>query len=92
MTSFDSSRRRLLASLLSIGTVGFIAGCSSSDSPDGETSENESGDDGSPSTDADSLDLREANVVDVGFEPERDSFDVTLHHDDDGEDGYANWW
>ncbi|MEF8778748.1 MAG: hypothetical protein V5A36_07540, partial [Natronomonas sp.] len=40
------------------------------------------------------LDLREANVVDVAFE-EQDgayTFDVTLHHDDDGEEGYANWW
>jgi hypothetical protein len=43
---------------------------------------------------SDTLDLREANVVDVAFE-ERDgayAFDVTLHHDDDGEEGYANWW
>jgi len=41
-----------------------------------------------------SLDLREANVVGVGVS-ETDSgirFDVTLIHDDDGEDGYANWW
>ena len=40
------------------------------------------------------LDLREANVV--GVEAERNgeeySFDVTLHHDDGGESGYANWW
>jgi hypothetical protein len=40
------------------------------------------------------LDLREANVV--GVETDRQgtmvTFDVTLHHDDDGEDGYANWW
>jgi len=42
----------------------------------------------------DSLDLREANVTAVEFE-ERDGslrFSVTLYHDDDGEDGYANWW
>ena len=40
------------------------------------------------------LDLREANVVDVAFEADggRYTFDVSLHHDDDGEDGYANWW
>jgi hypothetical protein len=40
------------------------------------------------------LDLREANVVGVAVE-RRDGdyrFDVTLYHDDDGEDGYANWW
>jgi len=41
------------------------------------------------------LDLREANVVDVDVETvgeARYRFDVTLIHDDDGEDGYANWW
>lgn len=41
------------------------------------------------------LDLREANVVGVEWtgEPGGDvSFDVTLYHDDSGEDGYANWW
>jgi len=43
----------------------------------------------------DELDLREANVVGVEFESTGDrsyDFDVTLHHDDDGEEGYANWW
>jgi len=41
-----------------------------------------------------SLDLREANVVAVETHRRDDAyrFDVTLHHDDDGEDGYANWW
>ncbi|MFB6250505.1 MAG: hypothetical protein ABEI27_02260 [Halobellus sp.] len=40
------------------------------------------------------LDLREANVVSVAFDAdgERYTFDVTLYHDDEGEDGYANWW
>jgi len=40
------------------------------------------------------LNLQEANVVDVAFEERAGEypFDVTLHHDDDGEDGYANWW
>ena len=40
------------------------------------------------------LDLREANVVGVDVESIDDGyrFDVTLYHDDDGEDGYANWW
>jgi len=40
------------------------------------------------------LDLREANVVDVAFDGGDGSyeFDVTLHHDDDGEEGFANWW
>jgi len=53
-------------------------------------------DDGSAETGTNGadLDLREANVVDVAVEPDGDAydFDVTLHHDDDGEDGYANWW
>ena len=41
------------------------------------------------------LDLREANVMAVSVEPQAGDdyrFDVTLYHDDDGEDGYANWW
>lgn len=41
------------------------------------------------------LDLREANVLDVTFESADEGvvrFDVTLRHDDDGEDGYADWW
>ncbi|MFD1685167.1 hypothetical protein [Halobellus litoreus] len=54
-----------------------------------------SDDSGSTSNETESaLDLREANVVDVAFEADggRYTFDVSLHHDDDGEDGYANWW
>lgn len=42
----------------------------------------------------DGLDLREANVGGAEFEGTGDGsyrFDVTLHHDDEGEDGYANW-
>jgi len=41
------------------------------------------------------LDLREANVMAVTFTEESErtyAFDVTLYHDDEGEDGYANWW
>ena len=43
---------------------------------------------------SDDLDLREANVVDVTVDRDGRSFgfDVTLYHDDDGEDEYANWW
>jgi len=47
------------------------------------------------SADGVDLDLREANVDGVSFETDEVgtyTFDVTLHHDDDGEDGYANWW
>jgi hypothetical protein len=41
------------------------------------------------------IDLREANVISVELTDESGGdyrFDVTLYHDDDGEDGYANWW
>jgi len=91
---FLSSRRRLLAGLSSAVTAGSLAGCSEgSGGTDGTDSaeRTDATDDGAESD----LDLREANVVDVAFE-ETDGgaydFDVTLHHDDDGEDGYANWW
>jgi hypothetical protein len=52
-------------------------------------------DDTAPTTTPDALDLREANVVGVEWsgDPGGDvRFSVTLFHDDDGEDGYANWW
>ena len=63
-----------------------------------DTSDTSTSDEGtdstSDSTGTDDLDLREANVVDVSFEEQNGTytFDVTLHHDDDGEEGYANWW
>jgi hypothetical protein len=49
---------------------------------------------GTASSPAGGLDLREANVTAVTVSEIGDDvrFDVTLHHDDDGEDGYANWW
>jgi hypothetical protein len=45
-------------------------------------------------TGAGDLDLREANVTAVSVSESDGAyrFDVTLYHDDDGEDGYANWW
>ena len=61
---------------------------------DGEDDEDD--EDGSEAGDGEELDLAEANVVDVAIEPagpeDAYEFAVTLHHDDDGEDGYANWW
>jgi hypothetical protein len=71
------SRRRLLLGH-GAAAVALLAGCTGGN------------DDGA----ADDLDLREANVVGVDIEEQGESctFDVTLHHDDDGEDGYANWW
>lgn len=41
------------------------------------------------------LDLREANVTEVSFvqiDPMTYRFNITLYHDDDGEEGYANFW
>ncbi|SER42026.1 hypothetical protein [Natrinema salaciae] len=82
------SRRQLLGGLAGVLVSGLLAGCSdSSDSTDDASP----GSDAEPETD---LDLREANVVEVAFEGDSDAytFDVTLHHDDEGEDGFANWW
>ena len=38
------------------------------------------------------LDLREANVIDVTYNADTSEFGVTLLHNDDGEEGYADWW
>jgi len=64
-------------------------GDSTDNSDDGSTDDSED-----DSTDDGDLDLREANVTAVSFEGsgQEYSFDVELYHDDDGEDGYANWW
>ncbi len=72
-------------------------GTTAADSPPAETTVDDDEDDGDGSDDGDDLDLREANVVGVAVEPDESGdagvqFDVTLLHDDDGEDGYANWW
>jgi hypothetical protein len=79
----DLSRRRLLSSLPALVAVAGCAGDEGGSPP-------ENGDENA----GEELDLREANVVDVAFEKrdETYTFDVTLHHDDDGEEGYANWW
>ena len=65
------------------------AGGGASDDTDGDGTEGPPDD-----TSTDGLDLREANVVGVSVEAVDDGhrFDVTLHHDDDGEDGYADRW
>jgi hypothetical protein len=67
--------------------VAGLAGCAGN-GDDGETASTGTG------TATAELDLREANVVGVRVERRDDGhrFDVTLHHDDDGEEGYANWW
>ena len=86
------SRRRLLANLASGGTLVALAGCAESNTGT-EADTDANGTESEPPAD-DDLDLREANVVDVGCEATDGgyAFDVTLHHDDDGEEGYANWW
>jgi hypothetical protein len=93
------SRRRLLTGLASGGAIA-LAGCAGSDvGPDADAASGSGADGAAAATEseppaANDLDLREANVVDIAFEATDGgyAFDVTLHHDDEGEDGYANWW
>jgi hypothetical protein len=95
VTSTSHTRRRLLT--VSGSVLAGLAGCTGdadATATEGETAADDSdaGSDGDAQS-AD-LDLREANVVAVGVE-EVDGgyrFDVTLVHDDDGEEGYADWW
>lgn len=91
------SRRCLLVSQGSVITIGGVAGCATTeDTPTDNYPDADADSDTAivDDVDAEDLDLREANVVDVTFERENGSytFDVTLHHDDNGEEGYANWW
>jgi len=90
------------------GSDGDESGDDTDDGSDSDNTNGENGDDSSNEDDSsddtddgdgevpdvEDLDLREANVVDVAFAEEDGSFqfDVALHHDDGGEDGYANWW
>jgi len=76
-------------------TTATAADDATTDTSGGETADpSPTGSPDGPAPSADDLDLREANVVDVAVEGVDGGyrFDVTLHHDDDGEDGYANWW
>jgi len=97
-------RRGFLAAGLTAVT---LAGCTGDDGSDGtpesdepSTGTGESTETGGAPSTVDSpgrvdLDLREANVTVVDLErSDNRTFDVavTLYHDDDGEDGYANWW
>jgi hypothetical protein len=96
------SRRQLLAGLVAgVALAGCTGGSETSQgddpSPEGgtaapETADTAGGGTTGPSTSA--LDRREANVVGVAVDGTSGSVtvDVTLHHDDEGEDGYANWW
>lgn len=92
----DVDRRTFLL----VGALIFLAGCvGDGDGPDDAASPSAAT--ASPTTASDTaagtaagLDLREANVTAVEFSQEagRVQFDVTLYHDDDGEDGSADWW
>jgi hypothetical protein len=87
MSDPPPSRRRVLASGACC-LAGALAGCAGR-GPDASTDESPDST-GSPVD----LDLREANVVGVSVQSSDGEyrFDVSLHHDDTGEDGYANWW
>jgi hypothetical protein len=76
-------------------TAGGDTATSSEDEPgDGGGDDRGDGDGDGKGDDDGDLDLREANVTGVAVSPDGDGyrFDVTLYHDDEGEDGYANWW
>lgn len=91
----NPSRRTYLAGLgVMVGAA--LAGCSESSLPrsSGGTTQPDTSPSESEAGGTDDLDLREANVVGVTVDPLNGDwrFDVTLFHDDDDEDGYANWW
>jgi len=83
-TASGLGRRRLLAAVAATGLAGCVGDGGRSPTA---TASQEAGD-------GDELDLREANVTGVAVEESggEHRFDVTLIHDDEGEDGFANWW
>jgi hypothetical protein len=88
------TRRETLGAL---GVVAALAGCAGSPGADATTTADDTTTSPSENATTDGgadLDLREANVTAVTVEETADGhrFDVTLYHDDGGEDGYANWW
>lgn len=95
------SRRRVLAASGLVATGGCLGGGRGDDATtEVESTPTATGTGASTNrsptaTETTDLDLREANVVGVEWEggPGAEiDFSVTLHHDDDGESGYANWW
>ncbi|WP_312618922.1 hypothetical protein [Haloarcula sp. 1CSR25-25] len=102
MTETDRTRRAVLSA--GVAAVAALAGCDGGSGPDSQSSDSgttpptESTTTSLAKTDGTErpdLDLREANVTDVVVTNSGDQeyrFDVTLYHDDDGEDGYADWW
>jgi hypothetical protein len=89
-------RRHLLAGVAGAATAA-VTGCIGNGpaaSSGGTTTEDDATTESGDETGGSDPDLREANVTSVETERVTDGvrFDVTLYHDDDGEDGYANWW
>ncbi|WP_209019566.1 hypothetical protein [Halorussus marinus] len=87
-------RRTEALALVALVAVAGVAAAGLVQNP---TASRDAGARGQPTTPGESLDLGEANVVNVTLEEkERESgaydFAVTLYHDDDGEDGYADRW
>lgn len=92
--SGNPTRRRYLAG---VGAgITAVAGCT--EFSDSNTSSGNGGTEpatgGAETASRSDLDLREANVVAVAVERTGGDyrFEVTLLHDDDGEEGYADWW
>ena len=78
----------IVAGGLTLSTT--LAGCMG-ESPSSDTDTEAEADSDDMSSE---LDLREANVVSVVVDNsgEATDFIVELHHDDAGEEGYADWW
>jgi len=82
------NRRDVLTAAGGLTLSTTLAGCVG-ESPSSDTDAEADSDDMSSE-----LDLREANVVSIGIDDSNgaSTFTVGLHHDDAGEDGYADWW
>lgn len=101
-------RRRLVTGIAGFVSLAGCLGIGEDSSPPGAETETITADSNDTTTAADEpatsmvtdvegsdLDVREANVMAVEFDSVATStyrFDVTLFHDDEGEDGYADWW
>ena len=82
------NRRDVLTAAGGLTLSTTLAGCVG-ESPSSDTDTEADSDDISSE-----LDLREANVTSVVVDNSGEATDflVELHHDDAGEDGYADWW
>ena len=82
------NRRDVLTAAGGLTLSTTLAGCVG-ESPSSDTDVEADSDDISSE-----LDLRKANVVSIGIDDSdgASTFTVGLHHDDAGEDGYADWW